>query len=68
MMSDSHCVRCAQRAYERQGLTDMLQSQVAWLGMLGDLTEAVRAEDWELAKELAARRITFPQPYPEVRV
>ena len=43
----------------------MLQSQVAWLGMLGELTEAVRDEDWPRARHLAARRITFPQPYPE---
>ena len=59
------CPKCERRKYERQGLTDMLQSQVAWLGMLGELTDAVREEDWERARRLAARRITFPQPYPD---
>ncbi len=51
---------------DRRMLTEALQSQVAWLGMLGELSDAVRKENWELAKKLAARQITYPQPYPEI--
>ena len=50
---------------DRAALTEMLQSQVAWLGMLGELRDAVLNEDWERAMYLARRRITYPQPYPE---
>lgn len=50
---------------DRQCLAEMLQSQVAWLGMLGQLRAAVQAEDWERAAVLARQPLTFPQPYPE---
>jgi hypothetical protein len=48
---------------DRKMLGDMLQSQVVWLGMLGELQHAVRQRDWETAARLAEIKLTYPQPY-----
>jgi hypothetical protein len=51
-------------ASDREGLNNMLRSGTVWLGMLGELREAVKADDHERARELAQRPLTYPQPYP----